>query len=326
MKLRIIFHFLVSVLMTTQVNAQLDFFPSEVAVNASSLKLRAEANTTSTVLETLKRGTVLQVMELFNNGEVLNVDTLYAPWYKVKVNEKVGYVFGAYVVPTYGLYYEDDIFAETELPQLNWYGVYMRDSFSDEIRPIKVRLESEFNEFHGVSVKILTTNQSDESKFIIGTVFTLPVGYAGPLGITDSPGWFFEGGLAPGSMQSISSGYDMKTNAEVVGDTYFLAATGCAALKDNLVQVSGYQLQVFEMDAGASKLLQNLTPSVLPELGINPQIKLTWYGDLDHDNKPDMILHDCPVEMGCRASLFLTSKARPGELLHKMSEHFWYAD
>jgi uncharacterized protein YgiM (DUF1202 family) len=315
-------------LFTAVLVAQSTFYSSEMVVTASSLKLRKEASTQSAALETIPRGTIIEVIGTHNDGEVVAVDTIYAPWYKVRFKGKEGYVFGAFVQPTYTLYYELEPLFEREIHQLNYYGIYRRDSFSDEVRKIKVRFDEQYSEMHDMKLKVLKTDQKDTSKFIIATPYNLPTGYAGPLGITDSPGWFFEGGLAPGDMQSISVGFDDKANppVETVGQSYFVAATGCAALKGNFVQVSGYQLQVFEMDAGSEALLQNLTPLVTPEPGINPQVSVSWYGDLDHDNKPDMLLHDCPVEMGCRVSLFLSSKARTGELLHKMSEYFWYAD
>ncbi len=61
-------------------------------------------------------------------------------------------------------------------------------------------------------------------------------------------------------------------------------------------------------------------------IDISPMVDVLWFGDIDHDNKSDMILQDCPYEVGCRASLFLSSKAHKGELLRKVSEHFWPGD
>jgi hypothetical protein len=52
-------------------------------------------------------------------------------------------------------------------------------------------------------------------------------------------------------------------------------------------------------------------------------LELLWFGDIDRDDKPDIILQDCPYAGGCRASLYLSSRAKPDELLHKVCEHFW---
>jgi len=72
---------------------------------------------------------------------------------------------------------------------------------------------------------------------------------------------------------------------------------------------------------------QDLTPwvkSLVPEIPISAS--LLWYGDLDMDNKPDVIINDCPYEVGCRSSLLLSSKRRKGEYLRKVTEHFFGGD
>jgi hypothetical protein len=306
--------------------AQSEFYPQEVVVSASALKLREHPSVTSgNVVATLARGTVLSVLGVHNDGEVVQVDTFFGPWYKVQsAKGQTGYVFGAFVSSTLQVLYEDEAIPTPQLPPLQWYGVYQRDSFSDEVRRIDVRLVSQYDELSDTEVKVLKTNQKEHSKFVIGSLNALPLGYVGPLGATDSPGWFFEGGLEPGAMQPISVG--QAPGDSTVGETYFLAATGCAALKNNFVQISGYQLQVLELRADDEALIQNLTPWVNPEMGINPTVNLLWYGDLDHDHRPDALIQDCPFELGCRNSLFLSSKAQGGELLHKVCEYFFYED
>ena len=304
--------------------AQSMFLPEEMIVSASALKLRAAPDANSAVVETLPRATIVKVVDVHNQGEVVEVNEMYAPWYKVKsASGKVGYVFGAYVAGTYGLYYEDDV-VEGVLPPLNWYGVYQRDSFSDELRKIEVMTKKIYSEMYGEEINMLKTNQKDTSKFIIGTTETLKTGYAGPLGIMDSPGWFFEGGLNPGAMLPISSG--IAPGDTTYGQTYFFTATGCAVLKDNYVQINDYQLQIMEMFEESGNKSQDLTPwfKCLPDM--NPSVQLIWYGDIDQDRLPDAVVHDCPFEMGCRTSLFLSSKAAKSEILKKVCEHFWYGD
>lgn len=319
--------FVLGALLTTILaSAQSSFFPAEVVVSASSLKIREKPDvSTGKVVATVPRGTVLSVQETFNDGEVFEVDTLFGPWYKVQSDKGYnGYVFAPFVCSTTQIFYEEDVVANPVLPPLQWYGVYQRDSFSDEVRRIEVRLKKQLSEVDGEAVNVLKTNQKQPSKFIIGSLKGLPTGYAGPLGITDSPGWFFEGGLQPGAMQPISAG--QAPGDTTVGETYFLAATGCAALKNSFVQISGYQLQALELRADDDALIQNLTPWVNPELGVNPSVALLWYGDLDQDHRPDALIQDCPFEAGCRNSLFLSSKARQGELLHKVCEYFFYEE
>ena len=310
----------------TLLSAQTEFYPEEMIVSASALKLRSAPNTTNSMtIETLQRGTTVKVLGVHNNGEMVEVNEEYAPWYKVESSTgKIGYAFGAYLKGTYFLWYEDEPI-EGNLPPLNWYGLYRRDSFADEIRKIEVRVKKEYSEMYEAEVEILKTNQKDTSKFIIGTTKILKTGYAGPLGIMDSPGWFFEGGLNPGAMLPISTG--QSPGDTTYGETYFLAATGCASLKDNFVQITGYKVQLMEMysDNGSGKS-QDLTPwfQYMPDM--NPSVQLLWYGDLDQDKLPDALIHDCPIEMACRTSLFLSSQAKKGEILRKVCEHFWYGD
>lgn len=306
------------------VSAQMDFIPEQMVVSATTLKLRSEPNTNASVVESLQRGALVKVIEAHNNGEVVEVNEQYAPWYKVKsAAGKTGYVFGAFVANTYGLYYEDDMI-EGNLPPLNWYGLYQRDSFSDELRPIAVTTKTEYSEMYEEEITLLKTNQKDTSKFIIGTTEKLKTGYAGPLGIMDSPGWFFEGGLNPGAMLPISSG--QAPGDTIYGQTYFLTATGCATLRENFVQIVDYKLHIMEIFSETENKIQELTPwfSYLPDM--NPSVQLIWYGDIDQDKLPDAVIHDCPYEAGCRTSLFLSSKAAKSEILKKVCEHFWYGE
>lgn len=311
-------------LSVTVMTAQTGYFPEKMIVTASVLKLRSAADVSkSNVIETLPRGTVLEVKGLHNKGEVVEVADKYAPWYQVvSPSGKMGYAFGAFLTGTYSLHFEDEMM-DGELPPVLWYGVYRRDSFSDEVRKIEVSVKREYSEMYGEDVALLKTNQKDTSKFIIGSVEMMKEGYAGPLGITDSPGWFFEGGLMPGSMLPISSG--QVPGDTLYGDTYFLAATGCATLKDNYMQISNFKMEVFEMLPDASRN-QDMTEWFVCEPGLNPSVQLLWYGDIDQDRLPDAVIHDCPLEMGCRTSLFLSSKAKKGALLQKVCEHFWDGD
>jgi len=72
---------------------------------------------------------------------------------------------------------------------------------------------------------------------------------------------------------------------------------------------------------------QDITDWLRPgSIEFTPAVNVTWYGDLDGDDKPDAVLSDCPSESGCRESVFLSSKARRGEFLRKVCERFWPGD
>lgn len=299
------------------------FFPEEMIVTATSLNLRESPDVNAKKLAGLPRGTVVQFVAVHNQGEYVEIDSAYAPWLKVRHQNQTGYVFGAHLTGTTSLYYENDIL-DGQLPPLQWYGVYQRDSFADEVRKIELRLVEEFNEFYGARVKTLKTNQQQASKFIIGTLKPFRTGYAGPLGAFAVEDYFLTASLGPGASMGINPGYpdgDTTTKA-----TYVLMATGCAELVDNFVQVRNYQLLAFDYGT-EPPTRQDLTAWVKPEAPeISPSVSLAWYGDLDGDNRPDALIEDSPYEVSGRTSLFLSSRARPGEFLYKVCEHFWPGD
>ncbi len=315
-----------------QISAQnpVAFFPEELVVTANSLNMRAEPDANSKKVASLPQGTLLQFLESWNNGQYTQADTTdenapYGRWLKVRSKSNTGWVFDVYVSGTTEIFYENSPqFDMKSIAPLFWYGVYARDSFADELRKVQVRLAEEPNEFYGGTVKLLKTNQKDPSKFLIASHTPLPTGYCGPLGVFDPNQMFFSKSLGPGSQLSIYAGNDQ--NDTIVKPTYGLAATGCASFDNNFVRITDYQL--FLLDYATDPIsTQNLTDWVRPEMAeVNPTVDLLWFGDLDRDNKPDAIIQDCPYEVGCRASLFLSSKAKPGEYLRKACEFYWPGD
>jgi len=305
-------------------NAQMAFFPEELVVTATSLHLRDIPDKSGKVLEKLSKNTTLSLVEVVNDGHYVEVDGVSGFWLKVKSKTKTGYVFSPYVSGTYFVCMDGDILSDP-LPPLLWYGVYVRDSFADELRKIEVRLEREYNEVFMEEVDVLHTDQPDTAKFIVGAAFPLKPGYVGNLGLFGPEMAYYTSQLAPGTMLPIHPGMDENDTTEK--STYYFAATGCASFSEyNYVQVTDYRLFVQEMQPETTARRQDLTGWVQPEPGLNPSVILLWYGDLDGDNKPDAILEDAPYEIGARISLFLSSKARPGMLLHKVCDYFYVID
>ncbi len=300
------------------------FYPEEMVVTASTLNLRETPDVNGRKIAALPRGTLVQYLEAYKDNEYVQADTLdtnsaYGAWLKVRYRNQTGYAFSTYMTGTYVLEYENDIVES--IPPMQWYAVYARDSFADELRRIVPRVEEQFNEMYGMKVKVLKTNQKDVSKFIVGTLSTMPTGFSGNLGSLDMNMMYMTPFLGPGSQIGIYPGNDQ--NDTISKPTYGLAATGCARFQDNNVVISDFKLTLLDY-ATEPMFRQDLTPWVktaYPEA--TPNVQLLWFGDLDHDNKPDAIIQDCPYEIGCRASLFLSSKARSGERLRKVAEHFW---
>lgn len=318
-----------SIFLAFQISAQdaAAFFPEELVVTANSLNLRAEPDANSKKIVSLPQGTILKFIESWNNGQYTQLDTTdesapYGRWLKVQNKNNTGWVFDQYVSGTTELYYENaPQFDMRSISPLFWYGVYARDSFSDEIRKVQVRLAEETNEFYGGSIKILKTNQKEPSKFLIASNLALSTGYCGPLGIFDLNDMFSSKSLGPGSQLSIYPGNDL--NDTIIKPAYGLAATGCASLENNFVRIEDYKLTLldYETEPITTQDLTHWVRTEMPE--VNPTVDLLWYGDLDRDNKPDAIIQDCPFEVGCRASLYLSSSARPGEYLRKVCEFYW---
>lgn len=325
-----------SLFLTLPAFSQSNFFPEDMVVTASSLNLREAPDKNGKKIASLPRGSVVQFVEAHNNGQWVQADTTdpnspYGPWLKVRAKDKTGWVFGAHVTGTTGLYHEGDlIFNDDPLPPLNWYGIYQRDSFADELRKIEVRIVEEKSEMYGENVKTLKTNQKNASKYLIGSLQPMKTGYVGPLGIYDIRDMYMSGELSPGATLSIHPGGDnLNSSDTTIKPSYLFAVTGCAAMDDSEylnVHVTNYTVTLLDYSVDPMRR-QDFTPWVKTEgEEINPVVRLSWFGDIDMDGKPDAILDDCPYEMGCRDSLFLSSKARPGELLRKVCEHIWPGD
>lgn len=313
--------------------AQSDFFSAEYIVKANALNMREKPDKNAKKMAALSNGAIVQFVEVWNNGEWVSADSTdenapWGQWMKVRHEKNTGWVFGAYLAPAISLLYEDEFQFQQgdELPNLHWYGVYARDSFADELRRISLRYEDGDSEFYGGQVKLLKTNQSDRSKFIIGVPKPLKPGYCGGLGAFDVSTYIASESLYPGSLLSIYPGNDMGDT--LIKPSYGLAATGCASMATGaMMTVKDYKLTLINWAENEPYPTQDLTPWVktaMPE--VNPMVNLMWFGDLDQDNKPDAILMDCPYEVGCRASLFLSSKAQKGEYLRKVTEHFFPGD
>ncbi len=303
------------------------FYPEEMVVTSNALNVRDMPDINGKKIATLPRGTVVKYLEAYKDNEYVQADTLdpnsaYGVWLKIRSGNLTGYAFSPYLTGTYVLEYEDNIVEN--IPPMQWYAVYARDSFADEMRRIVPRVEEQYHEIYGQKVKVLKTNQKDVSKFIIGVLSPLTPGYSGSLGSLGMDVGYMTTFLGPGNQLAIYPGND--NNDTLIKPTYGLAATGCARFKDSYVEVSDYKLTLLDY-AVEPMFQQDLTPWVKPALPeISPNVQLLWFGDVDHDNKPDAIIQDCPYEVGCRASLFLSSKARPGERLRKVAEHFWPGD
>ncbi|MFM8486522.1 MAG: SH3 domain-containing protein [Bacteroidota bacterium] len=303
------------------------YFPEEMIVTADNLNMRVAPGKNSAKSGSLIKGTVVQFVEAWNNGEYVQLDTTdenspFGPWLKVRAGNKTGWVFGSYLNSTTGLYYEESLLFEEPATELfNWYGVYRRDSFADELRAVKVTKGKVTDEFTGQELDVLKTDQEDASKFLIASRTPLKTGYCGPMGFMDVEQAGCVSFLNPGTQFAVYPGNDL--NDTLIKPAYGIAVTGCAELEGMMTVIKNFSVKVLDYATEPLKV-QNLTQWLTCE---NPEdapiVEFLWFGDIDRDNKPDIILQDCPYAGGCRASLYLSSRAKPDELLHKVCEHFW---
>ncbi len=304
------------------------FVPEELIVTANSINLREEPNIYSKKLASVPRGAKMQFLEAHDNGTYVKADTLdpaeiYAPWYKVRYQNKTGYVYGAYVSGRFNLYFEGD-YMETMPVGLHWYGVYARDSFADETRKIEVKVLEEYNEMYGYAAKFLRTNQTDVAKFLIATAEPLKTGYSGPTGIFDVNQYYGNNTMYPGATVVLHRGYDIKNAADTLtSPSYVISALGCVEMRDNVTMFDNYRLLLYDYTE-EKPFQQDITPWFKTAfIELNPTISLFWQGDLDQDGKPDAVFQDCPQEAGCRISLLLSSEAKGNMRLKKICETYF---
>lgn len=304
------------------------FVPEELIVTANSINLREEPNIYSKKLASVPRGAKMQFLEAHDNGTYVKADTLdpaeiYAPWYKVRYQNKTGYVYGAYVSGRFNLYFEGD-YMENIPVGLHWYGVYTRDSFADETRKIEIKIVDEYNEMFGANAKFLRTNQTDVAKFLIATAEPLKTGYSGPTGIFDVNQYYGNNTMYPGATVVIHRGYDIKNAADsLMSPSYVISALGCVEMRDNVTMFDNYRLLLFDYTE-EKPFQQDITPWFKTAfIELNPTISLFWQGDLDQDGKPDAVFQDCPQEAGCRISLLISSEAKGNMRLKKICETYF---
>jgi hypothetical protein len=297
------------------------FVPEKVVVKASQINLRSSPQlSSSTIIGQLPSGTILDVLELPNKGALVELNGRWSPWYKLRTEDgRVGYALGDFLSPALTIQFEEALL-DGNLPPLNWYGIYQKGKSSDEIRRIQVRKEPVYSEAMDETMYVLRTNQPDTAKYIIGTIETMQEGYAGPLGVMEAAGWNSTAEMSPGVQVPLETGREPALGSAPV--SYILAATGCADWEENAMTIRNYRLRLVEVHAEDQRV-QDLSPWFECEHGHPPTIQLLWYGDLDCDQIPDLLIHDCPFEIGCRTSLFLSSRARQNELVRKVGEFFW---
>lgn len=278
----------------------------------TGLNLRAEPNNNSEVLAKIPFWHLVDLCGLAYVTDTIN--GVKGNWTKVRYGESKGYVFDAYLVPidsSHALEKDFRIMQEQAScsainydPSLFWYGVYRFTKY-DTIIPVEIEFERNHvdsdprEEIGGVR-----TQYSDSlfSYLLIGFRDSIEVNSVFNGGISQKT-------LYPGQRISVWAHTD---KCEVTDKTAVdLIALGNVEDVQYCPIITGYDLRL--RNRWGETLTQGLMESVsyAGECGM-PAIY--WFGDLDGDKRPDLVL------MGATNSrydlyLFLSTQAKENELV-----------
>ena len=307
-------------------SAQSTVWPEQFTVTASALKLREKPGLDSKTLATLPQSAALENLGVKTDDDRRwdKIDGKGAFWKHVRYNDQDGYVFGAYLTAPFQIFYEN--LAIEYLPKVkNWYGVYSTKQ-GDELRKIEVFTTLDTSETSTGLQHYLHSFTPVESRFIIATDRDLKTGIIGDYYNRKHPH------QAPGETRYR---YDFNPGTSLVLNTltntalckpesaYELIGAGSFNLGTESIEQENFKIWVTHKKGAGSQFAtkQDLTPF------FNPQDKsctIVWWGDLDGDGKSDVLINRCThKDGGCRDYLFLSSEAKPGELLRPVAAFDW---
>lgn len=311
--MRIFILIILSTLIQTSSFAQTRIQQDEMVVWATEVNLRETPSIGSRVLATISNGEI--VKPIYEEGVIVireQINDIYGYWEKVEYKSLVGYIFSTYIGPKYQHFYEGDHISY--FPTVNnWYGIYY-DSISrnEIIKKVGVKVVKTKYEGDPKEHKILYTNQRSKSLFLIATNVEMPDREIGLFTKRFENDTKF---LRPGDSQTLYYKSEFNT---VSGVSYNIFSTGTYELENNSLRLSNYKVFLSDRSPIHSQptLLQDLTQI----LNINGVCEIVYFGDIDNDKKPDLILNRCGNN--CIEILFLSSMAKEGELLRSVSVHY----
>lgn len=304
-------------------HAQNTVWPEQLEVTASSLKLRDKPSLDAKVLTSIPNGAVVD--NLTQHGEDRpewdNIDGIDAPWMKVRYKAQTGFAFGAYLKTDFYLFYENSVI--NYVPNVkNWYALFKTPK-GDELRKVLVYSAFDTVETDDRLHEMIRIDGSERSSFIIGTDKDLNTGIVGDYNLRHKQ-WGeqndFRYEINPGKTVSLMSLYETFQRS----DAYFeLAGTGSFDLGKQYLEQHDFKIWATQKPNYNSTyaITQDLTPFFDPR---ENSCTLKWWGDLDGDGKPDVIFGRCTTgEGGCTDYLFLSSKAKTGEIMHPAAAFYW---
>ena len=208
----------------------------------------------------------------------------------------------------YSLLYEGESCCQTRFDSsLNWYGIY-ETAIGDSLIQVQM-FHDTVTGYDGHLWNKIYTDQSRvrQAKYLLGSKFALREKLLNA-GTNSFP---HRGFLFPGQRANVYS----ILRPGISGDCVTLIATGNVKSIGYCPELENYRIMI--SNTQTYEIIQDLTS----EFNFNSEcgmIELVWFGDIDADQKPDMIFSESNNSGGLE-TLFLTSVAEKGTYIKKVT-------
>ena len=235
-------------------------------------------------------------------SEEIKIGNYQGRWFSVRYGKQEGYMFSAFVsreykpatCPTPYLLLKESGACVNHVfhdPRFTYYGIYDKGN-KYEVRKIKI----DFN----VSIVIgeylnISTNQQDESLFIIGSKKALPEGIQKKAYRSNIEGeYLYQRGSAM-TIAELGTGWEFVAEFDTTQNDYYPHVTMKIRGPGNTQKLRAF----------TSYKVDNPNPM---------NLRIEWAGDLDGDKRPDILISY--GEKPGMTDLYLSSERRHGELIH----------
>ena len=307
---------------------------NKIIINASKVNLRLFPNDSSKIICQIIGGeevTMVNSVGIQEKYHYQEINNYLGYWIEVKYKDKLGYVFSKYVIEDFAIFEEGQPLERIPMTKY-FYGVYKTD-LGDYLRPVSVTLKDElrlhFDDGDTIKIQaIRVIDRKDTSVMLICTNKLMNEGIIGDFTnfinkkTSDEHLEFIH--LKAGDLQEIFCKFSRQGNKVYGrGIVYNLQAEGCFQMqRDNFVRGNSYRLFVtYNPNKDHVESIKQDITQFIPNIETFYSVQIVYFGDLDNDNRPDVILQTCQ-ESGCADYILLSSSAHEGELLRLSSIRF----